>query len=146
MIGGLPGDPGRYYPAAEVVCFYWADPASNCMRLSDAGVDLLRPLAKLPLRHEAPTDAVEVDYRARPLRYGRANVSVALELALERIPVAQVSRPPHAIRLTLRWKGPKAFGLPTVVWLAPRGVYTRHRLFRLPRGTWSYVGINLPHD
>jgi hypothetical protein len=145
LIGGLPADPGRYYPTTHIVCLYWREPVSNCMRLGAAGISLLSPLTKLPLRHQRPTMPVEVRYRSRPLRYANGNIFAALELALEQRSVGQASPPPHAIRLAVRWKGPRAAHMPSVVWLAPHGVYTSHRFSTLPRGTWCYLGTNLPH-
>lgn len=144
-IGGLPGDPGRYYPAAQVVCLYWREPASNCMRLRSAGIALVSPFATLPLRHLAPTAPVEVRYRSRVLRYANGNIFAALELALERPSERRPSAPANAIRLAVRWSGPRASRMPSVVEFAPRGVYTAHRYFRLARGPWCYLAGNLPH-
>ncbi len=35
--------------------------------------------------------------------------------------------------------------MPSVVWLAPHGVYARHRFASLPRGPWCYLTLNLPN-
>lgn len=144
-IGGLPGDPGRYYPASQVVCLYWREPASNCMRLRSAGIALLSPFAKLPLRHLAPTTPVEVRYASRVLRYANGNILAAIELALERRGEKRASAPPHAIRLAVRWSGPLAARMPAVLDLAPSGVYASKRYFGLSRGPWCYLAANLPH-
>jgi hypothetical protein len=145
LIGGLPADPGRYYPTTHVVCLYWREPASNCSRIGAAGTSLLSPFTKLPLRHKRPTTPVEVRYRSRPLRYANGNIFAALELALEERSISQPVAPPHAIRLAVRWKGPLAAHEPSLIWLAPHGVYTPHRFSTLPRGTWCYLVANLPH-
>jgi hypothetical protein len=58
---------------------------------------LLGPLARLPLRDQAPTTPVEVRYRSRVLRYADGNIFAALELALER-----PARPSSLPRMPLR--------------------------------------------
>jgi hypothetical protein len=146
LIGGLPADPGRYYRPSHVLCLYWHEPVSGCMRLGRPGIDLLSQFDSLPLRHLAPTMPVEVDYRSHRLRYANGNVFAALELAFERRRVVRRTAPRCAIRLTVQWKGPRAPERPSTLWLAPGGVYVRHRFSRLPRGTWSYLAANLPHE
>lgn len=144
-IGGLPGDPGRYYPRSQVICLYWDEPASNCMRLGSAGSELLSPFSRLPLRHQRPTTPVEMRYHSRLLRhFGNDNVLPAIELALERTSVRSPSPPHFGVRLTLRWTGPRASLMPSVVRLAPHGVYASHRFFALARGPWCYLVGNLP--
>jgi hypothetical protein len=145
MIGGLPADPGRYYPTAHVLCLYWSEPVSNCMRLGATGIKLLAPLTRLPLRHQTPTEPVEVRYRSRPIRYANGNIFAALELARERRSIALPVPPRHAVRLTVRWDGPEASNRPSAIWLAPHRAYSRHRYARLPLGTWCYLTLNLPH-
>jgi len=144
LIGGLPGIPGRFYPAAHVLCLYWNEPVSNCSRLSAAGVRLLAPLAGLPLRYVAPTTPVAVRFRSRLLRYADGNIFAALELALERLPLFRSSVPPNAIALTVVWRGPNAAHRPSHAFLTPSGVYTSRRLFPLQRGPWCYLTANLP--
>jgi hypothetical protein len=144
LIGGLPAIPGRYYPASHVVCLYWHEPVSNCSRLTAAGTTLLSSFVSLPLRHLTPTVPVAVRYHSRLLRYANGNIFAALELALERPPLAQTATPPDAIRLRVSWRGPKAFHLPTNLFLTPTGVYTSRRLFPLQRGPWCYLAQNLP--
>jgi hypothetical protein len=144
LIGGLPGIPGRFYPAAHVLCLYWHEPVSNCSRLGAGGVGLLAPFVRLPLLHAAPTTAVAVRYRSRPLRYADGNIFAALELALERPPLARSSLPPNPIALTVVWRGPNAARRPSQLFLAPTGVYASKHLFPLQRGPWCYLAANLP--
>jgi hypothetical protein len=144
FIGGLPAIPGRYYTASHVLCLNWHEPVSNCSRLAANGVTLLSPFVSLPLRHLAPTAPVAVRYHSRLLRYANGNIFAALELALERPPLARTARPPEAIRLRVSWRGPTAFRLPTDLFLTPAGVYTSRRLFPLQRGPWCYLAQNLP--
>jgi hypothetical protein len=144
FIGGLPAIPGRYYPASHVVCLYRHEPVSNCSRLTAAGTTLLSSFVSLPLRQLTPTVPVAVRYHSRLLRYANGNIFAALELALERPPLARTATPPDAIRLRVSWRGPKAFRLPTNLFLTPSGVYTSRRLFPLQRGPWCYLAQNLP--
>jgi hypothetical protein len=144
LIGGLPGIPGRFYPAAHVLCLYWDEPVSNCSRLSAAGIALLGPFAGLPLLHATPTTLVAVRHRSRLLRYADGNIFAALELALERRPLIRSSLPPNAIGLTVAWRGPNAARRPSQLFLTPTGVYASKHLFPLQRGPWCYLAVNLP--
>lgn len=143
FIGDLPAIPGRFYPAAHVICLYWHEPASNCSRIGSAGTTLLAPFAGLALRHEAPTTPVAVRYRTRLLRYADGNVFAALELALERSALPRPSVPPNAIALSVAWRGPEAARRPGRLFLTPVGVYTPGMLFPLQRGPWCYLTGNL---
>ncbi len=143
-IGGLPAIPGRFYPATHVVCLYWQEPVHNCSRLGAPGTELFAPLAKLPLRREAPTTAVAVRYRSRLLRSAKGNIFAALELALERPSLGSSRLPPDSIRLTVNWRGPNASGLPSSLFLTPKGVYSSRRLFPLQRRPWCYLAEGLP--
>ena len=144
LIGGLPAIPGRFYPAAHVLCLYWHEPASNCLRLGSAGDRLLAPFTDLPLRRRAPTAPVAVRYRSRLLHYADGNILAALELALERHAQARPTRPHDAIALTVSWGGPDAVSRPRHLFLSPVGVYAGTRLFPLQRGPWCYLAENLP--
>jgi hypothetical protein len=142
--GGLPAVPGRFYPAARVLCLYWHEPVSNCSRLGDAGMRLLSRLDRLPLLERPPTAPVAVRYRSHVLRYADGNIFAALELALERRGLARTSLPPHAIALRVSWRGPSASDRPGRLFMTPTGVYASHRLFPLERGPWCYLAANLP--
>jgi len=143
FIGSLPAVPGRFYPAAHVLCLYWHEPASNCSRLGVGATRLLAPLVRLPLRVGAPTTVVAVRYRSRLLRYADGNIFAALELALERHAVSRSSVPRNAIALNVDWRGPTAAQHPGRLYLTPIGVYTRSHLFPLGRGPWCYLAGNL---
>ena len=144
LIGGLPGIPGRFYPAAHVLCLYWHEPVSNCSRLSAAGRRLLAPFAGLPLLYAAPTTPVAVRYRSRLLRYADGNIFAALELALERPPLFRSSLPLNPVALNVVWRGPNAARRPSRLFLTPTGVYASKQLFPLKRGPWCYLAVNLP--
>ena len=143
FIGDLPAIPGRFYPAAHVLCLYWHEPVSNCLRLGAAGISLLAPFARLPLRYKAPTTPVAVRYRSRLLRYADGNIFAALELALERRALSRSSMPRNAIALAVTWRGPSAARRPSQLFLTPLGVYTPQRLFPLQHGPWCYLAENL---
>jgi hypothetical protein len=144
FIGDLPAIPGRLYPASNVLCLYWHEPASNCLRLSSGGSRLLAPLASLPLRRSAPTVPIEVRYRSHVLRYAGGNIFAALEMAFERRSHAVPSAPAEAVALTVTWRGPAARERPRGIMLTPLGAYAHGRLSPLPRGVWCYLVGNLP--
>src|SRR4051794_30799598 len=100
LIGGLPGIPGRYYPAAGVLCLSWARTPPSCLSLVTAGRRLLRPLARLPRLAGPPTTLVRVVPGTGVLR--TLNVHLGVELAFERPPAAGVRQQSgNAIRLAL---------------------------------------------
>jgi hypothetical protein len=144
MIGDLPAVPGRLYVREHVLCLYWHEPASNCSRLSPAGVRLLKPFTRLPPRHGQPTTIIEVRYHSRTLRYANGNIFAALELALERPAKAKPSVPADAVMLTVRWSGPNRAQLPRQLYLTASGVYSGKQLFPLSHGPWCYLAENLP--
>lgn len=142
MIGGLPGIPGRYYPAERVLCWSWRQPDRDCRRASATAVRLLTPLASLPRWSEEPTLLAELRYRGRRVRPGLANLLVALELAFERPGLATAKVPPGALRFTGRWRGPAASQRPRRFALGPAGVYVNGRLYRLDQGVWAFADAN----
>jgi hypothetical protein len=142
FIGGLPAIPGRFYPAAHVLCLYWQQPVSNCSRLNPAGRRLLAPLVSLPLRYQPPTVPVAVRYSGL-LRYANGNIFAALELAVERPPLFRRSVPADSLALMVTWLGPSAGQRPHQLFLTPVGVYVSKRLFPLRRGPWCYLADNL---
>ncbi|MEJ7792369.1 MAG: hypothetical protein WKF65_10410 [Gaiellaceae bacterium] len=107
-IGGLPGIPGRYYPAEPVLCWSWRQPDRDCWRASSNAVQLLAPLASLPRWQQPPSVLAELRYRGLRVRPALANLHVALELAFDRDGTAAASVPAGALRFTGRWRGPAA--------------------------------------
>jgi hypothetical protein len=139
---GLPGIPGRYFPAERVLCWSWRQPDRDCRRANQGAVRLLEPFAKLPRLRHAPTVLVRLRYRGRLVRPALANLFVGLELAFERPgrPAAQV--PGSALRFAGRWRGPAAGTRPQRFALGPAGVYSGRLLYPLDRGVWSYADAN----
>jgi hypothetical protein len=139
---GLPGVPGRYYPAERLLCWSWRQPDRDCQQANPTAVRLLEPLASLPRWQQAPTVLVELRYLGRRVRPALANLFVGLELAFERpgTPAAQV--PGNAVRFTGRWRGPDGATRPRRFALGTAGAYSGGLLYRLNRGVWSFVDAN----
>jgi hypothetical protein len=139
---GLPGVPGRYFPAERALCWSWRQPDRDCRRANENAVRLLEPLATLPLRRQAPTVLVQLRYRGRLVRPALANLRVGLELAFDRPgrPAARVPR--SALRFTGRWRGPAVGARPQRFALGPAGAYGGGLLYPLDRGVWSYADAN----
>jgi hypothetical protein len=139
---GLPGIPGRYFPAERVLCWSWEQPDGDCRRANENAVRLLEPLATLPLRRQAPTVLVQLRYRGRLVRPALANLRVGLELAFDRPgrPAARV--PESALGFTGRWRGPAAGARPQRFALGPAGAYGGGLLYPLDRGVWSFADAN----
>ena len=141
-IGGLPGIPGRYYPAERVLCWSWRQPDRDCWRANGTAVRLLAPLASLPRWEHAPTVLAELRYGGRLVRPALANLRVALELAFDRRGVAAAKVPASALRFTGRWRGPQAALRPHRFALGPLGVYSGGLLHRLESGAWAFASAN----
>jgi hypothetical protein len=144
FIGQLPAIPGRFYPHEGVLCLYWHEPASNCVRLTAAGLRLLAPLTSLEAKTEPPTVPVRVRIGSRVLRYADGNIFAALELAAEERSARHLSAPADGVELIVSWRGPAAAKRARRLILSPRGVYARGRFAPLPRGVWCYLAWNLP--
>jgi hypothetical protein len=143
LIGGLPGVPGRYYPARRVLCMAWSERPTGCQRLVAAGHRLLAPLDRLPRLRGAPTVLVRVHPDSGVVR--TLNVHLGIELALARPPLQTSGEPSsHALVLSLTWRGPAAQARPARILLDRRGVWSAGRLYPTPPGVWSYVADNQP--
>jgi hypothetical protein len=144
LIGGLPGVPGRYYPAAQTLCWSWHQPDRDCHRANATARQLLAPLAVLPRWPVAPTVLDKLDYRGRRVRPALGNLLVALELAFDRRPVRATAAGPGAGAFAFvgRWHGPAARLRPRRFTLGPRGVYSGGLLYGLDRGVWAFADAN----
>lgn len=141
-IGGLPGIPGRYYPAEHVLCWSWRQPDRDCWRANPTAVRVLAPLASLPRWRQAPTVLAELRHRGQLVRPALANLRVGLELGFDRRGVPATTIPPSALRFTGRWRGPDAAQRPRRFALGPLGVYSGGLLHRLERGVWAFADAN----
>lgn len=141
-IGGLPGIPGRYYPADHVLCWSRRQPDRDCWRANATAVRLLSPLASLRRRRQTPTVLAELRHRGQLVRPALANLRVGLELGFARRGVPAATIPPTALRFTGRWRGPEAGLRPRRFALGPLGVYSGGLLHRLGRGVWGFAYAN----
>ena len=136
---GLPGLPGRFFPATGTLCF--DPPSSGCTTLPTGARQALSPLGRLPLRTH-PLTTVRALYHGRTrLRLG--NLAVAIELAIER--GGRTSPlPSRAIPLRLVWKGPARATRPTEVRIGRRrGLYGRGRLYPLSASAVTNLRNNI---
>lgn len=143
LIGGLPGVPGRYYPAAQALCWSWQQPARDCQQADATARRLLAPLRTLRPWQAPPTVLTGLDYRGRRVRPALANLLVALELAFDRRPVRATGSPgTAAFSFVGRWQGPQARLRPRRFTLGPQGVYSGGLLYRLDPGVWAFANAN----
>jgi hypothetical protein len=133
MLGeGLPAQPGRFYPETGAACFSWSGRLGACAHVES---DLARRLAAVPLSGFAgpPTTIVRlVDDGVR--QPTPSNVSVALELAINRSRLARPSARPARcpILYAARWRGPEAARRPTQLCLTGRGLWASGRMYETP--------------
>jgi hypothetical protein len=144
LFGELPGAPGRFYPSASALC--WDAPnrlgrTGPCYRLSRRGVSLFRPVRGVrPVREMATVVRLTVcgvDTRL-------PNLAVGIELALQRGLSRRSTFPARAFQLEAIWEGRHAAKRPRIVFVTPRGIYARGRLYPAPAGGWDLARLNLP--
>jgi hypothetical protein len=136
---GLPGLPGRFFPATGTLCL--DPPGSGCTTLPTRERRILHPLDRLPLRTRSLT-TVRAIYRGRT-RLPLPNFAVAIELAVER-GGQRAAMPATTTPLTLIWKGPDHAERPTKVRIGRRrGLYSRGLLYPLSRAAVTYLRANL---
>jgi hypothetical protein len=146
FIGQLPAIPGRFYPSEGVLCLYWHEPATSCVRLTAAGRRLLAPLVRLRPMKTAPTVPVRVSYRSHVLGYADGNIFAALELAAEETSMRSPTAPVAGLLLTVSWRGPASAQRARRLILSPAGVHTPGRLSPVPHGAWCDLAGNLPNS
>jgi hypothetical protein len=136
---GLPGLPGRFFPATGALCF--DPPGGSCTTLPTRARQMLSPLDRLPLRIDSPT-TVRALYHGRT-RLRLPNFAVAIELAFER-GGHRAALPGSTTPLTLTWKGPDRDEMPAKVRIGRRrGLYSRGLLYPLSAGSVTYLRANL---
>lgn len=146
FIGPLPAEPGRFYPASHVTCITWKSAPLGCVRLGNAGLRLLEPAGRLPLRHDGLTAPISVSFAGHVLPYANGNIFAAFELAFELPPAAAVQpvRSDDAVPLSVVWRGPAAHSRPQALLLTPTGIVANGVLRPLGRGIWCYLSVNIP--
>jgi hypothetical protein len=131
---GIPGRPGRYFPAAHVACFSWNRSVPGaCGRVSRAAALRLARAGRLARFRETPTilDDLELAGVKRKLE---SNGAVAIELAFNRKSGWRTTaRPSPCKRATAVWAGPAAAKRPRTFCVAGRGLWSAGRLYPLQR-------------
>jgi len=144
LFGELPGVPGGFYPSAAALCGDAPNRlgrAGRCYRLSRRALALLRPAGRVqPLRHM--TTLVRLTQCGADTRL--PNLAFGIELALQRGLSRRSSLPSRGFQLEAIWKGPGAASRPRIVFVTPRGIYARGRLYPAPAGVWNFARLNLP--
>ena len=139
-IGGIPVEPGRFYPAAGALCFDWnqALPPRRCGRLGTP-TRLLAASRRVRLFRGPPTVLASLDPG------GTVNLFAALELAFDRYRESRASaRPARCIPFVADWYGPRAAVRPTHLCVSQRGVYARGRLYTSAPATWRLASGHMP--
>jgi hypothetical protein len=144
LFGELPGAPGRFYPSASALC--WDAPnrlgrTGPCYRLSRRATALFRPARRVrPLRDMA--NVVRLTVCGVDTRL--PNLAVGIELALQRGLSRTATMPARSFQLEAIWDGPGAAERPRIVFVTPRGIWARGRLYAAPAGIWHLARLNLP--
>jgi hypothetical protein len=144
VYGELPGAPARFYPSASALC--WDAPnrlgrTGPCHRVSQRALALFRPAKRLRPLRDMPT-VVRLTLCGADLRL--PNLAVGIELALQRGRSRPARFPARSFQLEAIWEGPGATERPRIVFVTPRGIYARGRLYPAPAGVWDLARLNLP--
>lgn len=141
-LNGFPALPGRWYPAAGVVCLSWNTVVQGTCLEAEADLrQALTPAGRLA-RFRGPPPTIR---RLEPLYRGLdVNLRVALELAFARHELARAaSRPRRCIGFRAVWRRdggrrPRSFCL------SPRGVFARGLLYPLGSAPYELAWTNPP--
>jgi hypothetical protein len=144
LFGELPGAPGRFYPSASALC--WDAPnrlgrTGPCYRLSRRTIALFRPASGVRTLQDMAT-VVRLSVCGVDLRL--PNLAVGIELALHRGLSRTSTFPARSFQLEAIWEGPSAARRPRIVFVTPRGIWARGRLYAAPAGVWHLARLNLP--
>jgi hypothetical protein len=128
MENGVPMEPARYYPDAQVACWSWSLALSGCSAVQQLPVTWSRTGVLTSFTAEPTT--------LKSLSHGVAsytvpsNGSVAIELALRRTSLARRVPPSGCLwRLTARWQGPASATRPRSLCLRAKSLSARGRLY-----------------
>lgn len=137
MGGGLPAQPGRFYPDTGAACFSWTLAADSCAAVDPA---LARRLGSTGLRatRAEPTRIVSLRWNGAPEALP-SNYASALELVLTRTALARsaAARRYCAMRFRAAWHGPGAASRPTRFCVQSTGLYARGRVYPLTKGLYT---------
>jgi hypothetical protein len=128
MENGVPMEPARYYPNAQVACWSWSLASSGCSEVQQLPATWSRTGVLTSFTAEPTT--------LKSLSHGVAsytvpsNGSVAIELALRRTSLARRVPPSGCLwRLTATWQGPASATRPRSLCLRAKGLSARGRLY-----------------
>jgi hypothetical protein len=128
MENGIPMEPARYYPDAQVACWSWSLAPSGCSEVQQLPATWSRTRVLSPFDTE-PTTLKSLSHGGTSYTVP-SNGSVAIELALLRTNLAR--RAPHSgcfWRLSAAWEGPAAAARPRSLCLRGNGLWARGRLY-----------------
>jgi hypothetical protein len=138
MENGVPMEPARYYPDAQVACWSWSLALSGC--------SVLQQLPATWSRTGVLTSFTAEPTTLKSLSHGVAsytvpsNGSVAIELALRRTSLARRVAPPGCLwRLTATWQGPASAIRPRSLCLRAKGLWARGRLYPISPGIMTML-------
>lgn len=128
MERGVPAQPGRYYPAAQIACYSWnrAVPGER-WRVAET---LAARLPGVRLFQGTPTILASLVVSGRRVTLA-SNGAVAIELAFARRECARSvkKRSKQCIEIRAVWTGPNASLRPKRFWACPNGVWVANKLY-----------------
>jgi hypothetical protein len=132
MEEGLPMQPARYFPKAQVACWSWTMDRSECVSVSQLP-ETWSATSVLTSFSVSPTTLARLTHPGTKYSIP-SNVTVALELSLAR--TTEARRAPNAPcrwKLRAKWRGPAASVRPKSLCLRVNGVSARGRLYPMSR-------------
>ena len=135
--GGFPAHSGRFYAAADAVCFASARPP-KCFRPNRAVLALLGPARRLRRFHRPAAGVASL----QPGN-GDLNLRTGLELALDRFRLAVPSaRPARCVAFRATWRAGNPWKRPGRFCVSSRGVYARGKLYPASRSVWWLARVS----
>lgn len=125
---GVPAQPGRYYPTAQIACYSWSRAVpGECWRVAET---LAARLPGVPLLQGPPTILGRLVVSGRRVAVA-SNYAVAIELAFarrERVRSLK-KRSKECIEIRATWTGPNASLRPKRFWACPKGLWAANKLY-----------------
>ena len=128
MENGVPIEPARYYPDAQVACWSWTLALNECFVVQQLPATWSRTGVLTSFSAE-PTTLKSLSHGVSSYTVP-SNGSVAIELALRRTSLARRVPPSGCLwRLTATWQGPASATRPRSLCLRAKGLSARGRLY-----------------
>ena len=128
MENGVPMEPARYYPNAQVACWSWSLALSECSMVQQLPATWSRTGVLTSFTAE-PTTLKSLSHGVTSYTVP-SNGSVAIELALRRTSLARRVPPSGCLwRLTATWQGPASATRPRSLCVRAKGIWARGRLY-----------------